>query len=262
MTMRALLTATLVASFLVASSIAAAEPNARELYESGARAYAEGRYDEAIGFFERAHALDPQAALAFNLGQAYEKAGQLARAAQSFREYLRREAFASDAKEVEARIADLERRSASSSSVTSATPPKPAAKSTAPAAVTTDDAVHEQRGVRVGTWIAFAAGAGSLGAALGFELARQSAEDDIASARTQLGHQQLYDEAKRQQDFSRLFAGIGAAATITGGVLLYLDLAAAPRAREMTSTRAHAGYRLTVGGIGTSGFGMIGQGSF
>lgn len=260
--MRAQITAALVASFLVASNVAAAEPSARELYESGERAYTEGRYDEAIGFFERAHALDPQAALAFNLGQAYEKAGQLARAVQSFREYLRREPFASDAKEVEARIADLERRSTSSSAVTSAPPPEPAPKSNAPTAVTTEDAVHEERGVRLGTWIALAVGAGSLGAALGFELARRSTEDDVESARTQLGHQQRYDEAKRQQDFSRLFAGIGAAATITGGVLLYLDLSAARRAGETTSKPTHAGARLTVGGIGTGGFGLIGQGSF
>ena len=95
---------------LAARPLAAAEPDARELYERGAEAYREARYETAIELLLRAHRLEPHSELNYDLGRAYEGAGDLTRAIASFREYLRLEPNAKDRAVVEARVANLERR--------------------------------------------------------------------------------------------------------------------------------------------------------
>src|SRR5688572_21413922 len=94
----------------LARPLSAAEPEARELYERGAQAYREARYEAAIDLFLRAHRLEPHAELNYDLGRAYEGAGDLARAIASFREFLRLEPNAKDRAVVEARVKNLERR--------------------------------------------------------------------------------------------------------------------------------------------------------
>src|SRR5688572_22531793 len=95
---------------LVARPLSAAEPEARELYEQGAQAYREARYEAAIDLFLRSHRLEPHAELNYDLGRAYEAAGDLGRAIASFREYLRLEANARDRAVIEARVKNLEQR--------------------------------------------------------------------------------------------------------------------------------------------------------
>jgi tetratricopeptide (TPR) repeat protein len=80
------------------------------------------------------------------------------------------------------------------------------------------------RKVSLPVFVAFGVGAGALGTAAGFELARASAEDSARGAPTQLDHQQRYAAAERRRDVARVLLGVGAAAILTGGVLLYLDL--------------------------------------
>ncbi len=266
---------------LLARPLAAAEPGARELYEQGAQAYREARYEAAIELLLRAHRLEPHAELNFDLGRAYEGAGDLERAIASFREYLRLEPNAKDRGVVEARVQNLERRAAASQ------PRVGIVSSPAGATVTIDEravgttpysgnvgagehrvevrkagyraivrnlklargqkvelelaldplppsparaappAKPEPRAkVSLPAWIALGVGAGALGTAFAFELARQSAEDGAKSAETQLGHQENYRIAERDRDLARVFLGIGAAATLTSGVLLYFDFSA------------------------------------
>jgi hypothetical protein len=63
-----------------------------------------------------------------------------------------------------------------------------------------------------------------LGAALGFELSRQRAEDDARNAPTQLEHQEHYDTMEGRRDTARVLLGVGLAATAVGATLLVLDL--------------------------------------
>jgi tetratricopeptide (TPR) repeat protein len=81
-----------------------------ELYRRGTEAYRRARYEEAIELIGRANRLEPHAELWFDLGRAYESAGDLPHAAQAFREYLRLLPGASDRVAIETRIDDLERR--------------------------------------------------------------------------------------------------------------------------------------------------------
>jgi tetratricopeptide (TPR) repeat protein len=236
------------------ASSALAEPSARELYEQGAKAYRESRHDEAAALFRRAFELEPHAELAYNLGRALEAAGHLRSAVQSFRDYLRLLPEAKDRTIVERRIWNLERRievsePAIPSRETAARPAPVTAPPVAPIAPrrSAAAATDETRAVRLPTWIALGVSAGALGTAFGFELARRSSVDEVESAGTQIEHQDRYAAAERDRDLARAFAGLGAAAALTGGVLLYFDLRGRPSAGGV--------------GAGGSGFRALGAGA-
>jgi tetratricopeptide (TPR) repeat protein len=78
--------------------------------------------------------------------------------------------------------------------------------------------------VSVPTWIAIGVGGAALGTALGFELARRSAESDAEDASTQLDAKDHFETMESRRDMARILAGVGGAALITGAVLLYFDL--------------------------------------
>lgn len=67
-------------------------------------------------------------------------------------------------------------------------------------------------------------GVASLGGSLGFELARASAERQSRDAPTQVEAADRYDTMKSRQIVARVLLGVGAAATVAGGVMLFLDL--------------------------------------
>jgi tetratricopeptide (TPR) repeat protein len=228
-----------VAIVCYAAAAGAAEPTARELYEQGAQAYLESRHDQAATLFRKAFELEPHAELAYNLGRALEAAGHLRSAVQSFRDYLRLSPEAKDRAEVERRIANLERRVDASRTSPATAPARAAPESStpsagqAPAPSTPSAAPSEDTpAVQLPTWLAFGVSAGALGAAVGFELARRSAVEDVKSASTQLEHRERYEAAETRRDLARVFAGVGAAAALTGGVLLYFDLGGQPAGRR------------------------------
>lgn len=231
----------------------AAEPSARELYERGTQAYRESRHDEAVALFRKAFEIEPHAELAYDLGRAQEAAGHLRSAVQSFREYLRLAPDAKDRTVVERRIENLERRFDAPGP-----PPNPSAAGPARPAITgpivpieprrstpATPAADERSTLSLPTWIALGVGAGALGTALGFELARRSAVGDVERAETQLEHRDRYQAAEKDRDLARAFAGVGAAAALTGGLLFYFDLSARPRDRAGRPSRS--GFRARAG---------------
>lgn len=84
--------------------------DAKARFGEAARAYREARYAEAITLFLEANALEPHPELIFNVGQAYEKLGDVPSALRSYREYLRLQPHAADRVTVEASIRNLELR--------------------------------------------------------------------------------------------------------------------------------------------------------
>lgn len=84
------------------------QQRAQATYEQGVEAYRHGRFRAAIDHFLAADELAPSPALAFNAARAYEKLGEEARALQHYRDYLRRGADPSNAREVERRVKQLE----------------------------------------------------------------------------------------------------------------------------------------------------------
>ena len=79
----------LVLAFALAlSSAAAAQDDARTLFQRGQVAYSQGDYDAAISEWTQAYGLDPRPLLQWNLAQAYERLGQLDAAATALNLYL------------------------------------------------------------------------------------------------------------------------------------------------------------------------------
>src|SRR5688572_27450078 len=83
---------------------------AKQLYALGAEAFGAQRNADAIGYFQRAAELVPSAKLTYNIGLAYEEMGDTGRALRQYRDYLRQEPDGEARQEVEARIATLEQR--------------------------------------------------------------------------------------------------------------------------------------------------------
>jgi hypothetical protein len=106
-------------------------------------------------------------------------------------------------------------------------------------------------------WTSLAVGVAGLGAALGCELARGNAEDDARTAPTQAESGEDYARMEDLRTASRVLLGIGAAATLTGGVLLAVDLASEPSGQspeeDDASLQAALGCRAGACGLGLSG---------
>jgi tetratricopeptide (TPR) repeat protein len=80
---------TLIVVLLLACARLAAAAPADDLRATGLRAYAVGRYDQAIDAFQQAYQLDPTPDLLYALAQAQRMKGDCKAAAASYRAYLR-----------------------------------------------------------------------------------------------------------------------------------------------------------------------------
>jgi tetratricopeptide (TPR) repeat protein len=292
--MRLALILSLVAPLLLASPAARADgeatAQAKQYFTSAVQAYREARYKEAIDLFRKAHALDPHADLIFNVGQAYEKLGDVANALRSYREYLRLDPAVRDRPAVETSIRNLEARlrDRGVQQVTVASTPPGAilvldgkvtgetpwtgeiptgrhtalvkaagfadatsefslsdraldldfslgatGKSAGPSDPAGTDKpkdgpppVPDAPPRRVAPWTiaTLAVGVAGLGASLGLELARRSAESTASADPTQIGYQSALANMNSLQTAARVFVGVGAVVTAAGGVMLVLDL--------------------------------------
>lgn len=315
---RAVLPLVLAACLASTPAFADSIEDAKRAFKSGAQAYREARYKDAIEQFVLANRLDPHPELVFNVGQAYEKLGDVPNALRSYRDYLRLSPSAPDRATVEASIRNLEARlrergvqqvsvfsTPAGASVSldgvfvGATPwtaeiapgrhvlslkangypettkeiflaadravdvdvtlaaavgapqtmpstvsPPPEATSPSPptsSAPIASDAPIAPRPVSSGalaptsarsfplaprTVAALGAGVASFGIAVGFEVARKSAEDAARADATQIGYADKLDTMTSRQSFARAFAIAGGVATAAGIGLAVFDLRA------------------------------------
>jgi hypothetical protein len=89
------------------SSEAAATRAAQLEHRTAVRAYADGRYAEAVEHFAAADRLQPNPAFSFNIAKAYDAQGDVAHALSAYREYLRRAKRPADMELVTQRIQEL-----------------------------------------------------------------------------------------------------------------------------------------------------------
>lgn len=108
---RALLVLLLQVPGVVGAQDAWVDPDqqARELYSAGELAYGEGRFDEALGLFQRAYELSGRPELLYNVGLAATNAGDERAALAALEQYLRDIPEAPNRGIVEGRIANLRR---------------------------------------------------------------------------------------------------------------------------------------------------------
>jgi len=76
-------------------------------FEEGVKAFGEHRYTDAVAAFLQADAIEPSAALSFNVARAFEHLDNPSSALRWYRDYLRREPAAGNAVEVQARVTAL-----------------------------------------------------------------------------------------------------------------------------------------------------------
>jgi tetratricopeptide (TPR) repeat protein len=81
---------------------------ARGLFQAGKAAYEAGKYEDALSFFEQAHARSGRPQLLFNIGQAADRLRRDEKALEAFRAYLAQVPDAANRIEVEARVRQLE----------------------------------------------------------------------------------------------------------------------------------------------------------
>jgi tetratricopeptide (TPR) repeat protein len=105
-----------------------------------------------------------------------------------------------------------------------------------------------KKGIGPMTWVAFGVGVAALGTAVVFEQLRKSSEDDVKNEETQVARHDAYDSMKSKQTTARVLAGVGAAAILAGGVLLYFDLSGGSSEKTArTATPARVSTRAGVG---------------
>lgn len=105
-----LLLATPCAAHAQATEVRASDDaEARSLFEAGAEAFSNGRFERALEYFERSYELSHRPELLFNIGTAADRLRLDARALAAFEAYLEAAPDAENAAMVRARIAALER---------------------------------------------------------------------------------------------------------------------------------------------------------
>lgn len=80
---------------------------AKRKFEAGVRAFGEQRYEEAVRAFQEADAIEPSAALSFNIARAFERLHDTSAALRWYRDYARRSPQATNLSQVQARITEL-----------------------------------------------------------------------------------------------------------------------------------------------------------
>jgi tetratricopeptide (TPR) repeat protein len=81
---------------------------AKALFEKGVAAYSTGRYYEAIEIFTETDRLYPNPQIVFNIAKAYDQLGSKSGSLSYYRDYLRRSPEATDRAPIEARVRELE----------------------------------------------------------------------------------------------------------------------------------------------------------
>lgn len=83
---------------------------AKRKFEAGVRAFGERRYADAVQAFREADAIQPSAALSFNIARAYERLEDAPAALRWYRDYLRRNPRATNRADVEKQLGLLAQR--------------------------------------------------------------------------------------------------------------------------------------------------------
>jgi tetratricopeptide (TPR) repeat protein len=228
---------------LCASGVARAEDinttQAREHYNKGAKAFALGKFDDAIKEYEAAYELRDDPVFLYNIAQAHRLNRNPERALFFYRSYLSHAPRAENAADVRQKIADLQKLVDEQAHSQTApptvpitperggTPAEPPAPTPAPAAATSPPPPADSNAGRTKTIAGIALVAG--GAAIlvtGIVLSAlvPGINSDLQRAANNGGtyDPSLQSRAKTYQIVGPVLDGVGGLAAVAGGVLMYL----------------------------------------
>src|SRR5260370_40929512 len=86
----------------------ATEMRAREQFSAGQAAYANGRYEQALGAFSEAYGLQPVPGFLFNIAQCHRQLGTYERAAVFYQQYLDLSPSSANTATVRALLSEIE----------------------------------------------------------------------------------------------------------------------------------------------------------
>jgi tetratricopeptide (TPR) repeat protein len=202
------------------------ESRAAALFREAVELFRAGDFDTAAALLRRAHELDPEPILLFNLARALEASNQHLEAADTYARYLADAPDAEDRAAIEALIANLRARAEAEAS---AAAPEPEPEATPePEPVTPAPTVPEpERPSATPAWVVFGVGAATAAAGLPVGLLARSRHDDARDAEN---HEQAVarrDEARRLQRAANALFGAGGALAV-GGLVWALVARRAP----------------------------------
>lgn len=176
---------------VLSAPVAADKGAAKQHYQRGTMLFDLQRYGEAAVEYEKAFESWDNAALLYNIGQAYRLAGNLKKSVAAYRAFLRRVPNTPNRAEVETRIAALQQKldepATTTPAVTKAIEPieTPTPTVTPTKTATTATAPRSQPHARTFKWAGvglLAGGAALLGTGAAFAALAQSASNDLTHA--------------------------------------------------------------------------------
>jgi tetratricopeptide (TPR) repeat protein len=230
----------LLVTLVAAPSVASAQtPNvnaARDHFRKGTAAFKEGRHAEAAQEFEAAYRIVGDPVLLFNIGQAYEKAGQISRAIVNYEAYVQRAKTADDLAEVQAKVAQLKAQQAAASN-----------RATVAATRTDTSTSAPGNGLRIAGGVIGGAGVAALVAGIVLGTQAQSKASSLKEASQAPGTSfssvvGLQSQGQTYANAAYALYGVGSALAVTGVVLFIVDA----RQRRRTSEAQAPGLRPVV----------------
>lgn len=221
-------------------------------YENGTRLYGMQRFVEAAHEFEAAYALSQQAELLFNLGRAWEDAGELERALDAFVRFEAAGAPRYDLAQLRARIARLRGQLAAARPIPAA-PPSPAARVVVPPSPPPSPAPRP--GAPVGPIVLMSVGGAALLATIPLWASARSTYDDLVVVCPMGSCPTVFEgDARRAARFAvagDVLLGVGAASLAAGVTWLLLDRQRTPAEGARRATLGCAAGGCVVGVSGT-----------
>lgn len=234
--------------FLPAQIVAAAptrdpDAEARALVVSAKSAFDAGRFGEAAELLERAYVVRPSATLLYNLGRAYQQAGEKTRAVDAYNRYLATEKSPPDEGAIRRTVQQLEdelaRERALAERLERAN--REAEEQRAAQAAREQVQVRTRRDPSAIPWVVAGVGVSGLAAAGVFGGLASHDHDGAVSAAT-------VTDAQSKQSSAEGFATVANVALVAGGVLTLtgvlwglLDLRASSHGKTRTALRIGPG---------------------
>ncbi|MBS2013425.1 MAG: tetratricopeptide repeat protein [Deltaproteobacteria bacterium] len=195
-----------------------AQGRALDLFEQGAKAYREGRFQDAVDLLLEARKLKSEPVLLYDLGRAYEALGKPVEAADAYEQYLREDPRAADRRAIEGRIATLRGQAAELERARAAPAPPRASQSDGARAAAPVGPEKEPESPSVVPWVLLGTGLAVLGGGLVVGAAASSKHDAAVAEAKQAAAADLQSSAET----------LATASTITiiaGGVIAAAGLA-------------------------------------
>ncbi len=184
--------------------------------------YLAGDYGGAVAAYLRAYRTAPAAGLLYNVAIIYDKKlGERDLAVDFYRRYIAApDADPSVVERATLRVQELKAEKAAVEAATLAPPPPPPVEAP-PQQVTQPVRTGDPgRGQRLAGWVTLGAGVAAAGVGVVFGVQAQSSQDDFEAGTTLTEKHDARDQGEQQALIADVLYGVGAAAAITGLVLV------------------------------------------